>query len=737
MYTNKILNSILLSFIIIAFTFIFGCSAHNKKESINPNITVSSQKRDINQDKKNELKEEVIISKPTNIEESVSVKISAKSENITSPDASKKEAESQNNKPSPHIINKDPLTNISENNKLSEDKKKGDVIFNFDDADIYEVIRAMAEILQINYMLDSNVSGKITLHSAKGLKKNALFDIFFQILEINGLTAVKENDIYKIFKIKDAPRMLLSSQLGTDVKVYGEKIIIQIIPLQFISTQEVIKILSPFISADSTIVSHDASNNIILVDKKNNIEKALKIIESFDLNIFEKLGHRFYELKNIAAEDLSKILSDILKSYGPFVSEKVKFIPIPKLNILIVINQSQEVWDQIDTFIKKIDIPVDDIASRIYIYFVKNGQATELSDLLNNVFSKGFTKETSKKSQNNDKKQIQNITSAPSKPPPVLPGTDIKPQPINTTETSSIESESQTLKGEIKITPDEIRNALIIEAIPRDYKIIENILSRLDVLPRQVLIEVTIAEISLDDSTQLGVEWTYLKGPENLSTSLLDANMGSAGLKYTIGMTKRWTSALSALASQKKVNILSSPSVLASDNKEAKINISTEIPVASAEYKYQAGSDPVIETSIQYRNTGVLLSVTPHINERGLVSMDVNQEVSEQDLSVKVAGKDYPSFYKRSITTSLTVKNSQTIVIGGLIKETKSKGTSGVPLLARIPFIGFLFSNDSKSTSKTELILLITPKVISSLDDIDYVTEDFKSRVSNVLKGDK
>jgi general secretion pathway protein D len=291
---------------------------------------------------------------------------------------------------------------------------------------------------------------------------------------------------------------------------------------------------------------------------------------------------------------------------------------------------------------------------------------------------------------------------------------------------------SGTLKGEINITTDKIRNALIIKAVPADYRVIEEILKQIDVLPRQVLIEVTIAEISLDESTELGIEWTYLKGLGGLGTSLLDASLGSSGFAYTIGRTERWTSALAFLASQDKVNILSSPSILASDNKEAKIDISTEIPVASAAYKYTSGEEPVLETTIEYRDTGVLLSVTPHINERGLVTMDINQEVSEQSQYVGVGGNEYPSFYKRSVNTTLTVKHAQTIVIGGLIKQTKSEGSAGTPWLSKIPIIRYFFGKEKKSVSKTELIILITPHVIVSLDDIDAVTEEFKNKVGSM-----
>jgi general secretion pathway protein D len=256
-------------------------------------------------------------------------------------------------------------------------------------------------------------------------------------------------------------------------------------------------------------------------------------------------------------------------------------------------------------------------------------------------------------------------------------------------------------------------------------------------MPRQVLIEAMIAEISLDDRTQFGVDWSYSRGDgsyptAHLLSAALDSSLG--GLQYVVGQTKRWSATLTALASENKVNILSSPTVLASNDKPATINISTEVPVASAQYRYSdSSSQPVTTTNIEYRNTGIILDVTPHINESGLVSMEISQEVSEQEGEVIVAGESYPSFFQRTVNTTLTVSHNQTIVIGGLIRENRSTGKSGVPGINKIPIIGSLFGTDSESSSKTELIILITPRVIVNLNDVDLVTEGFKSKIPNAM----
>ena len=627
-------------------------------------------------------------------------------------------------------------------------EKAGQIEFNFDDADIYEVIRTIAELLNINYIVDPNVKGKVTIHTAGGLRKEDLMPVFFQILEVNGLTAIKEGSLHKIVQIKDAPRMPITSTFGRkgeDVPP-GERIIIQIIPLKFMSAQEMTKLLTPFISAGGTILSHGDSNTLLVVDKGLNILKVMRLIEAFDVNVFEKINYEFYPLANADAEEMIKVLKEIFSSYLTPRKEDIKVIAIKHLNTLLVVSAYPQVFEKVREFIRQLDVADAEVEPRIYVYSIKNGEAEDLGNLLNQIFVDGSSaKEKGPKDQAKKKAETAlfgNPLSRKTKEAKTneaktgeaktkkAPETRKEPVGIGKTGTTG----SGTLRGEINITADKIRNALIIKAVPADYRVIEEILKQIDILPRQVLIEVTIAEISLDKSTELGIEWTYMKGSDS-GTSLLDGTkLGSFGA-YAVVMAERWESALKALAEQNKVNILSSPHVLASDNKEAKIDISTEIPVASTQYEvYESGTEPVLETTIEYRDTGVLLSVTPHINERGLVTMDINQEVSEQSQQIKVGGKEYPSFYKRSVNTSLTVKHAQTIVIGGLIKETNSEGTAGAPCLINIPIVRYVFGKETKSVSKTELIILITPYVIVDLDDVDVVTEEFKSKVGNVIK---
>lgn len=604
------------------------------------------------------------------------------------------------------------------------------LVFNFDNADLTEVIRTLAELLKINYLLDSDVRGTVTIHTSGELSRKDLFPIFYQILDVNGLAAVKQDKIYKIIQAKEAARLPIISRVGRDGLVLPteERIIIQIIPLNYVSVAEMSKVLTPFISSEGTIISKDNTNTMIVVDKTYNIKKVLRLVNVFDTDVFVRINHRFYPIQYGDVETLVGVLEKVFAAYGEAVKAGVNLIPITRLNMLLAVSPNPKIFDELTAFIEKYDVPSESTESGIYFYPVKNGQAADIADILNQVFAG--------KKNSKDKDRGKETTSAYRNPLSKNAKAQKAKAQTKTEQKPSVGSDvtlgSGTLRGEVNITTDESRNSLIIEATPTDYQIIKKLLTQLDIMPRQVLIEVILAEITLDESTAMGVEWSYLKGNANMSTSLLNATMGNSGLNFTIGNPERWTAALSALASENRVNILSAPSILASNSKPATIAISTEIPVASSQYRYTDNNDSLFETNIEYRDTGIMLTVTPHINESGLVTMEIDQEISEQASNVTVGNQEYPSFFKRSTTTTLTVQSGQTIVIGGLIKETTSDGASGTPWFINIPVLSFLFGKTKNEISKNELIILISPYVIATPDDVDAVTNEFIEKVGSL-----
>ncbi len=623
----------------------------------------------------------------------------------------------------------------------------GKLVFNFDNAELAEVIRTLADLLHINYMLDPSVSGKVTIHTAGKLDQKDLFPIFYQILEVNGITAIKQEHVYKIVPLKDAARLPIAARMNRSGKIPpADRVVIQVIRLKSVAAQEIAKVLTPFVSAEGSIVTQENANILVVADKADNINKILRLVDVFDADLFERVNYRFYPLRYGDAESAAEIMDKVFTAYGPSVKAGVTFIPIDQLNTLLAVCAQPTALDEIDALIKKYDVPNQTTEPSIYFYPVKNGRASDIAALLNQVFT-GKAMETQKKTDKTNKNKKMS-TSTFSRNPLVSGEKSIKEEaspnrrtvkaaPASSTSFSAepgTTEGSSTLKGEVRITEDESRNSLVIEASPADYQIIKNLLVKLDILPRQVLIEVMIAEISLDESTKMGVEWTYLKGNPKMSTSLINANVGASGMQFLVGNPDRWSATLNALASDNKVNILSSPSILASNSMPATIDISQEIPVASSQYQYTSDlNSGLLQTSIEYRDTGVMLSVTPNINEQGLVTMDINQEVSEQAPNVTVGNSEYPSFFKRSTQTTLTVQSGQTIVIGGLIRENTSDGAAGLPWFVSVPGLRWLFGKQSDSHSKTELVIMISPYVIADFDDVDAVTREFKKKAIHLF----
>ena len=599
------------------------------------------------------------------------------------------------------------------------------------------MISTIGELLGINYIVGPNVAGKVTINTAGGLYKKDLFPIFLKILEVNGLTAIKEDNLYRIVEIKDSPRMPIDLllKMGGESVPPMDKIVIQIIPLKFISTGDMTTLITPFMSKGGTIVSDVNSNTLIVIDKWLNILKALRLIETFDVNVFDKVKYRFYPLKHLDAEEVVAFLTDFTSYYEKTPNVFVNFIGLSRVNTLLVITTTPHIFEKVEEILHRVDVSAEGSQPKIHIYFVKNGKAKGLASLLGKVFkTKASFEDKTGKAGGSATISGNPLSAARVKEKKAEKAAAKAKETIG--KVSAVTKEkgegSGTLTGEISITADEIRNALIIEALPSDYQIIKDILRRIDVLPRQVLIEATIAEITHDSSTLLGMDWAFGKGAAGQGNASFLATIGKAGLKYSIGVTDKWYAELNALATKGLVNIISSPHVLASDNTEATIDVSREIPVATGQTAVSSGAT-ISTTSIEYRDTGVILAVTPHINANGMVTMDISQEVSDLDANVTVADTSYPSFFKRTVKTTLTVKHGQTIVIGGLIRDKEEVDIRGVPCLIDVPVVRYLFGQEEKITKKVELIVLITPRVVANLDDVDAVTQEFKQKVRNVV----
>jgi general secretion pathway protein D len=626
-----------------------------------------------------------------------------------------------------------------------EPPKGSGFVFNFDNADLHEVIRVMAGVMKLNYIIDPKVRGVVNIQTSSQISSDDLFPVFQSILKLNGATAVKKGPLYEIVPFGEAKKLsIVPSKIDDTARsLVEEKYMIQIIPLQYIPVTEVSKMIKPFLSDGADIVEHPPQNILILGDIASNIRKSLDLIQLFDLDLFTDLRVRIYPVLYSDVSEIAKEMERIFASFEVSIKSArgvgITFTPITRINSLLVVSFIPNIFEKVEGWLKQLDkTPTDEAKLGVFVYYVQNSKAKDLADVLKQVFTPP-----------KDKKEVkEKAPITPPTPSPLLRG--VKPAPASPTpEARAAPAPEEGVglpAGEINIVVDETTNALIIRAYPRDYKFILDTIKKLDLYPKQVLIELFLAEITLDDTTKFGLEWstfidsftrhgTTYKWTLGMGGTAVDPAAFTTGIRYAIEATDKLSAAVHASAVDNRLKMISSPHLLASNNKEAKIQIGVAQPILTSTYTTTAtASTNVVEGTIEYKDVGVIVSVTPRISDGGLVTMDLSIEDSKVD-STKLGTLDnVPVFKKKTANTTLSIMEGQSIVIGGLIEESGDAKRAGVPLLSKIPILGALFGHQEYSKKKTELILLLTPRVITDIQQSNAVTQEFKRKVETIRK---
>jgi len=599
-------------------------------------------------------------------------------------------------------------------------EEKEEFSLNFDDANLYEVIDVLAKSLQLNYLIDPRVKGTVTIHTTGKISKKELFSVMEHILKINGVAMVKVGDLYKILPFSEAPTEPISPRIERGLMevphpTVGE-VVIQIVPLKFMSATEMTKILKPFLTPGGNLYEFPMINLLIITDTSSNAQKLLQMVRIFDIQIFEQIKVEIFPVENTSAEDLTTELESIFSAYGLLMKDErakagVKFIPIPRLNSILTIASNFELLSQAWDWVKKLDKAVE-LGMGVHVYFVENVKAEDLANILNQIYGEEGIKPTPKKAA----------------PKPGAP-----PTPKGT----------MAIKGGVKVIPDTATNALVILATPEDYKTICQTIKRLDIVPRQVLIDVLIAEVTLTDALEYGIGWLLETGGPSIKEfgGRLRGTLNFSAPPSEGALTYQWIDSadkvrmlLGALASESKLNVVASPSILVSNNQEATISVGKEVPIITGVVTTaEAAAVGALTTQIQYKKSGVILKVTPHINSVGLVTLEISQEFSEPS-TVTVGGTETFEFLTREASTSLVVDKGETVVMAGLIQEVIDTARSGIPFLKDIPVLGFLFGKASRIIRKTELMVFITPHVIFEKEEAAEVTREFRDRVGEIKR---
>ena len=585
------------------------------------------------------------------------------------------------------------------------DKGNG-IIIDFDQVDLNEALKVLIkEGLHASYVLSPRVSGRITIHSIGEIKKDQLLPLIEAILRLNNLSIVKKDHIYYIVPQQEAPGL-------TEIGI-GEGVGIYLFPLEHIRTDKAASTIKPLLGPTTQIIPESYSNTLIVVGYPKDVEKIKTLIKAIDIDLFTQVKFKMFILQYIKVDEVYSVLKQIFKEGPkPEIRPVITFIPFKSMNALLVLTIKEDLLNQVEGWIKELDVKPEEAAMHVYVYPIENGDAEEIANLLKQLFGKKVEKRPGK------------VIVPAKKAAPTAP--------------------TEELIAEVKIIPDKINNFLIIKATPPDYHIIERVIKELDIIPRQVSIETVLAEITLTKSIAYGVEW-FIKhrgqkyiGNVSLSEGVrfsmpegVAAEGLPTGFSYSLFTTPGQLRALiSTLASISEVNILSTPLILVTDNTESSIKVGEEWPYTKETTVTTTG---VPITSVEYREVGILLTVKPHISSTGLVKMELTQEISSVLPEAEGVGGN-PAFMKRQAKTSLVVQNGQTVVLGGLFKTEKTRTTSGIPLLKDIPLLGFLFGKKSWETTKTELLIALTPHVIRTREEAEAVHKEFLEKIEELKR---
>ena len=678
---------------------------------------------------------------------------------------------------------------------------KAAVRLNFEGADIREVIHTIAATLGIHYIIDPRVQGQVTIRTASDIPRDELLPMFHQILRSSGVSANLVGDIYHIVPVAEGKTKAVVPQNRAAYQQLRaeDRFVIEVVKVEHVLAEEMAKILQPFISPGGDVLAYPRANLVVISDLASNVRRLRHMVGVFDTDTFRDLHARVYRIEHANAEDLGEELSSVLEPYGVIatdiaVKHGVFVVPLDRLNAVVVIAFNTEIFTQVEKWIQILDVPPEKGGGRtVHVYAVENAKAADLAGILGDLYGgnggggRGGSRRRDR-SGNRDAGSLGSLggdgdgrsgsesglgssrsgdsggrgggfgsggrgsrgrggrTGGGSGAQSVL----LAPQ----------EGEKPVFKEDVRIVADEITNSLIILATPRDYAMIRDVLRRLDIVPRQVLIEAIIAEIKLTDDLAFGLEYALSQrgigsllgtgttggvtagetpGTGSLSignsallgTAKRAVNIGSQGIFGFLTNRDEFLVLINALATENRVNILSTPHVIAADNREANILIGEEVPILTSTSTSSLTDSARTVNSIQYRETGKILTILPQINSTGLVNLEIRQEVSAVG-SEEFGRTNSPSFISREAETTVVVEDGESVVLGGIIDDQIERSRRGVPYLMDIPVLGRLFRVDSEKVTRTELIILITPHVIRNRQELRTVSEEFTGRIQSL-----
>jgi len=584
---------------------------------------------------------------------------------------------------------------------------------NFDQVDIRVMLKTVGDITGINFVVDEAVQGKVTVMSPTKIRLGDMYEFLESILEVNGCAAVPGPDLVKVVPRAEAVKRNLQVRIGSDPRQIpqSDALVTQIIPLKYADAVEVGQIIKPRLPGTSYMATYSRTNSILITDSSSNIRHISQIIQKLDVPGSEEQV-TVIPLKYASAEVLSEQIAGIMKDRkeaSPQVlragaitalNADVRILPDSRTNSLVVVADAHTT-EMVVKLARELDIQRPRGTNNVHVVYLKNATAEETAESLTGA--------------------LTNLRIA-----------------------GALDATQQ-----VQVTADEGTNSLIIAASAQDFEVISEIIEKLDIIREQVLVEMLLMEVSEDGLKEIGIDWATLDEAVDGSIRFFgNTNLGprvdflSGDLEgLAVGTWIRNDSELSigsifyALDKQSAVNILSTPHILTSNHSKARIVVGENRPFAIGERITE--TDPLTPTVIrtfEYRDVGITLDITPHISQGGMVRLEISTEFTKLIETVTTLSVDTPITAKRQAETVVTMNSGSTVVIGGLIRDDIVTVNKKVPLIADIPLIGELFKFKSDQVQKTNLLIFITPHVMSSQRQMQELTEAKKEQMKPALE---
>jgi len=593
------------------------------------------------------------------------------------------------------------------------------VVLNFNEVDISTMVKFISDLTGKNFILDDRVKGKISVYSPAKLSIDEAYNVFVSVLELKGFMVVQSGRVAKIVPSAGAKQSGFTLLPPGKQAPISDNYVAQVIKLENISAQEALTFLQPMVTKDGHISTLGSGNLILMMDTSLNIRKLQGLLKTIDSD-HTRDGPEIIYLKYASAESADAIIKQWLSGNDvkPTGQQAIagsgstgSVLADQRLNALLVFG-NEYVKTSVKELVAKLDAQPPEASSKVNVYYLENADSTEMAKVLENVV-KGFTAQTVSAGQSG--------AAAP--------------------QTSTFES------SKVTITPDKASNSLVIMASPNDYTNLIQVIKKLDRRSQQIFVEVLIAEVSLDKSRELGLQTGVLGGgtlgkyltlagqydPQGtLSTITTAISSASSSLSSTITASPlNITAVLKAMDKNDLFNILSTPNILTSDNKEAEINVGENVPFQGSSTQSSIGTT----TSVERKDVGINLKIKPQVSQGNYIRLDINQEISSVK-NDKGQAVDLVTT-KRSTKTNVVVKDNETVVIGGLIQDSEEVNVSKVPFLGDIPGLGWLFKTTTKSRKKTNLLILLTPHIIKDAADLAAVSSDQRVKFGESAKNIK